>query len=80
MDAIALDDPAVYEMLARGESAGVFQFESAGMRHVLMRLKPRCLEDLTAVLSLYRPGPRSSIDLYLDIRSHPEKIAYAHPL
>ena len=80
MDAISLDDPAVYEMLSRGDTAGVFQFESAGMRHVLMRLKPRCLEDLTAVLSLYRPGPRSSIDLYLENRSHPEKIAYAHPL
>ena len=58
----------------------MFQFESAGMRHVLMRLKPTCLEDLTIALSLYRPGPRSSIDLYLENRRNPEKIVYAHPL
>lgn len=80
IDAIPLDDAAVYAMLSRGDTTGVFQFESAGMRHVLMRLKPTCLEDLTIALSLYRPGPRSSIDLYLENRRNPEKIVYAHPL
>ncbi len=79
-DNIPLDDPAVYAMLSKGDTTGVFQFESTGMRHVLMRLKPRCLEDLTIALSLYRPGPRSSIDLYLENRRHPEQIVYAHPL
>lgn len=79
-DNIPLDDPDVYAMLSKGDTTGVFQFESTGMRHVLMRLKPRCLEDLTIALSLYRPGPRSSIDLYLENRRHPEQIVYAHPL
>lgn len=80
IDHVTLDDPAVYAMMSRGDTAGVFQFESAGMRHVLMRMKPKNLEDLTAVLSLYRPGPRIFIDRYLENRRHPEKISYAHPL
>ena len=80
IDAIPLDDPAVYAMMAKGDTTGVFQFESAGMRRVLTRLQPQNLEDLTAVLSLYRPGPRASIDKYLENRRHPEKIQYAHPL
>ena len=80
IDAIPLDDPAVYAMMAKGDTTGVFQFESAGMRRVLTRLQPQNLEDLTAVLSLYRPGPRASIDKYLENRRHPEQIQYAHPL
>ena len=80
IDAIPLDDPDVYAMMAKGDTTGVFQFESAGMRRVLTRLQPRNLEDLTAVLSLYRPGPRASIDKYLENRRHPEQIQYAHPL
>lgn len=79
LDQIPLDDPKVYEMLSQGDTTGVFQFESAGMRRLLMRLQPRCLEDLTAVLALYRPGPMSSIDTYIDNRRHPEHITYAHP-
>lgn len=80
IDKIPLDDPEVYAMMSRGDTTGVFQFESTGMRHVLMRLHPTCLEDLTVALSLYRPGPRMSIDKYLENRRHPEKITYAHPL
>lgn len=80
VDSIPLDDKDVYRMMAAGETTGVFQFESAGMRRVLMQLQPENIEDLTAVLSLYRPGPRDSIPKYIENRHHPERITYAHPL
>lgn len=74
------DDPAVFEMLSRGDSIGVFQLESDGLRRVLTQMKPACISDLTAVISLYRPGPMESIPQFLENRRHPEKIHYAHPL
>lgn len=77
---IPLQDEAVYCMMANGNTLGVFQFESAGMRHVLQQMQPKNIEDLTAALSLYRPGPRDSIPQYLENRKHPEQIIYAHPL
>ena len=80
IDRIPTDDAAVYRMLAKGDTQGVFQFESAGMRQVLMRLKPVCMEDLIAVISLYRPGPMDSIPKYIANRHAPDKITYAHPL
>ncbi len=74
-------DPAVYKMLSSGGTCGVFQFESAGMTSVLARLKPRSIEDLTAAIALYRPGPMSSIPTYIANRhKDPEKIEYKHPL
>ncbi len=76
---IPLDAPAVYKMLSLGNSDGVFQFESAGMKRVLTQLKPDCFEDLIAVISLFRPGPMDSIPRYIENRHHPEKITYAHP-
>lgn len=73
-------DPAVYEMLSNGGTVGVFQFESAGMTSVLSRLKPRSIEDLTAALALYRPGPMNSIPTYIENRhKKPEEITYRHP-
>lgn len=80
IDDIPMEDPGVYKMLAQGESVGVFQFESEGMRRVLAQLQPENLEELTAVLSLYRPGPRDSIPKYLKNRQHPERVTYVHPL
>ncbi|MBQ5319420.1 MAG: DNA polymerase III subunit alpha [Oscillospiraceae bacterium] len=77
---IPLDDKAVYEMISQGYTSGVFQFESAGMRQVLMRLKPESIEDLIAVLSLYRPGPMDSIPRYIECRHNPEKVTYKHPI
>ena len=74
------DDKKVFEMISRGATDGVFQFESAGMKNVLTRLKPDCIEDLIAVLSLYRPGPMDSIPTYIDCRHHPSHIRYKHPL
>ena len=74
-------DPQVYKMLSSGGTCGVFQFESAGMTSVLSRLKPQSVEDLTAALSLYRPGPMASIPTYIANRhKKPEEIEYKHPL
>ncbi len=75
---IPLDALEVYKMLSQGNSDGVFQFESAGMKRVLTQLKPDCFEDLIAVISLFRPGPMDSIPRYIENRHHPESITYAH--
>jgi DNA polymerase-3 subunit alpha len=75
-----LDDKSVFDMLTSGKTEGVFQYESSGMRQVLMNEKPVSLEDLIAVISLYRPGPMESIPKYIENRHHPEKIKYLHPL
>ncbi len=77
---IPLDDSAVYKMLSQGNSDGVFQFESAGMKRVLTQLKPDHFEDLIAVISLFRPGPMESIPRYIENRHHPERVSYRHPL
>nr|WP_319488248.1 DNA polymerase III subunit alpha [uncultured Caproiciproducens sp.] len=77
---IPLDDKKVYTMLSTGATDGVFQFESAGMRSVIMQLRPEYIEDLIAVISLYRPGPMESIPRYVENRHSPEKVTYRHPL
>lgn len=74
------DDKAVFDMLSQGLSEGVFQFESAGMKSVLTQLKPETVEDLIAVISLYRPGPMDSIPRYIENRHHPHRVTYKHPL
>ena len=76
LDQIDVTDYNTYRMLSTGKTDGVFQFESAGMRSVLSRLKPESLEDLIAVISLYRPGPADSIDTYINNRHHPEQTTY----
>ena len=80
IDAIPTDDPAVYAMLTAGETEGVFQFESTGMRNVIMQLRPEYMEDLIAVISLYRPGPMESIPRYIANRHNVSKVTYRHPL
>jgi DNA polymerase-3 subunit alpha len=77
---IPLDDRDIYQMLSDGVTSGVFQFESSGMKQVLVNLKPESIEDLIAVISLYRPGPMDSIPKYIENRHHPERITYKHPL
>lgn len=79
-DSIRFDDQDVFNMLSKGYTDGVFQFESMGMRSVIMQLKPDSLEDLIAVISLYRPGPMDSIPRYIENRHHPERVTYKHPL
>ena len=80
VDAIPLTEKRVYDMLTRGQSDGVFQMESGGLKRVLMNLKPTSFEDLIAVISLYRPGPMESIPKYIYNRHHPAAVNYAHPL
>lgn len=77
---IPIDDKEVFSMLAKGKAAGVFQFESAGMRQVLSKLIPENIEDLIAVISLYRPGPMESIPKYIRNKHNPSKVTYKHPL
>ena len=73
------DDAETFAMLAAGKTEGVFQLESAGMTSVCTRLGPTSIEDITAVIALYRPGPMDSIPRFLDNSKHPEKIRYKHP-
>lgn len=80
IDNIPQNDKAVFKMLATGDTDGVFQFESNGMKSVLTRLKAENIEDLIAVISLYRPGPMDSIPKYIENRHNPQKVKYLHPL
>ncbi len=79
LEKIPLDDAKTYEMFSKGLTSGVFQCESNGIRSVLTRLKPRNLEDIVAVISLYRPGPMDSIDQYIENRHNPGCIHYKTP-
>ena len=79
LDHLPLDDPKVYALLARAETAGVFQLESAGMRNVLKELQPDRLSDITAVVALYRPGPMAQIPNYIAAKHGRKPIMYAHP-
>ncbi|MBR5134112.1 MAG: DNA polymerase III subunit alpha, partial [Clostridia bacterium] len=80
INAIDLDCKPVYEMFSKGDTVGVFQFESAGMKRVLSNLRPDHFEDLIAVISLYRPGPMDSIPRYIHNRHNPSHVRYDHPL
>ncbi len=74
------NDATVFEMFAKGNTEGVFQFEGQSIRNVLVKLRPNCFEDVLAVVSLFRPGPMSSIPTYIDRRHNPSHIEYKHPL
>ncbi len=74
------DDQKVYELISSGNTTAIFQIESNGFKSFLSRLKPNCLEDIIAAVSLYRPGPMDSIDKFIEFKHNPEKIVYAHPL
>ena len=79
LDKLKYNDPKVYELISSGDTDGIFQLESPGMRALMQRLRPRNLNDIAVGISLYRPGPMDSIPAYLDARSHPEKVSYMHP-
>ena len=76
---IDYDDPDTYAMLAKGETEGIFQLESTGMTQVLTGMRPKNLEDIIALISLYRPGPMDSIPTYLRNRKDPSKVSYKTP-
>lgn len=79
LDKIPYDDRATFELLSRGETAGVFQLESSGMRQVVMELKPDRLEDIIALVALYRPGPMARIPDYVAGKHGKRRITYLHP-
>ncbi len=76
---IPLEDEATFKLLSRGETTGVFQLESDGMRNVLKRLQPSRFEDIVAVNALYRPGPMENIPLYIDRKHGKASVTYPHP-
>ena len=76
---IPLDDPDTFKMISRGDTTGVFQLESAGMRDVLRGLKPDTFEDIIAVVALYRPGPMNNIPSYIRRKHGEEEADYLHP-
>jgi len=73
------DDPAVYEMIAAGNTMGVFQLESSGMTQFMKNLRPDCFEDIVAGISLYRPGPMDSIPTYIENKKNPGNVKYVDP-
>jgi DNA polymerase III subunit alpha len=82
IDEIAMDDPATYKLLARGELEGIFQLESSGMRQIVRDLKPSGIEDISSVLALYRPGPLDAglIPKFINRKHGREKIEYEHDI
>ena len=80
LDRLPFTDEKVYQMIASGDTDGVFQLESGGMRQFLQQLKPDCFEDLIAGISLYRPGPMEQIPRYVKGKHNPGSVVYPHPL
>lgn len=80
IQSIPLGDAPAYEMLGEGKTMGVFQLESSGITDVVARLRPASIEDVTAIVALYRPRPMQSIPRYIENHCHPENISYKHPL
>jgi len=77
---IPLDDARTYELLGRGETVGVFQLESAGMRRYLQELRPTSIQDIMAMVALYRPGPMANIPAYIRRKHGLEPVTYLHPV
>ena len=74
------DDAGTFAMLAEGKTQGIFQLESAGMTGVCVNMKASSIEDITAIVALYRPGPMDSIPKFIECKMHPEKVTYKTPL
>jgi DNA polymerase-3 subunit alpha len=79
MAALPLDDPATYELMGAAQTVGVFQFEGQGMRDALRQLRPNCIEDVTAIGALYRPGPMDNIPAFIDCKFGRKPIDTLHP-
>lgn len=79
LDNIPLDDLNTFELLSQGDTAGVFQLESSGMRNILKELKPNKFEDIIAVVALYRPGPMEQIPTFIESKHGRKPIEYLHP-
>lgn len=79
LEDIPEDDKETFEMISRGQTSGVFQMESTGMTGVCVGLKPQNIEDITAIIALYRPGPMDSIPRFIACKQNPKLITYKHP-
>jgi DNA polymerase-3 subunit alpha len=79
MLALNMEDPKVFEVFAAGDTTGIFQFESDGMRKYLIDLKPNTFEDIVVMVSLYRPGPLQYIPTYIDRKHGREELKFPHP-
>ncbi|MCU0856816.1 MAG: DNA polymerase III subunit alpha [Pontiellaceae bacterium] len=77
---LPLDDKKTFDLFCKGNTAGVFQLESPGMRDTLRQVRPDCIEDVIAILALYRPGPMQFIPLYIKRKHGHEKVQYDHPV
>ena len=80
LDRIPLDDATTFALLASGETTGIFQLESAGMRRYIRELRPTSVYDLAAMVALYRPGPMDNIPAYIRREHGQEAVTYLHPL
>lgn len=76
---IPLDDKKTFELIQNVDTMGVFQLESEGMKNLIRKMKPINFEEIAATIALFRPGPMENIPLYLENRSHPDKVDYLHP-
>ena len=79
LSVLALNDPAVYTLISSGETTGIFQMESAGMRRLARDLKPTKFTDISAMVALFRPGPMEWIPTFIEAKENPRKIKYLHP-
>ncbi|NMB95312.1 MAG: DNA polymerase III subunit alpha, partial [Clostridiaceae bacterium] len=79
-DNMILDDANIYKMISEGKTTGLFQLESSGMTQFMKELKPSCIEDIIAGISLYRPGPMDQIPRYIKNKNNPDMVKYDHPL
>ncbi len=79
LSGLALDDKKVFDMISRGETTGVFQMESAGMRRLAKQMKPNLFSDIVALIALYRPGPMALIPDFVKGKLEPETVKYLHP-
>ena len=77
---IPLDDQLVYNIFASADTEGIFQYESSGMKNVMLKLKPNCFSDLVASVALFRPGPMQNIDSFIKRKEGKERIDYLHPV
>jgi len=80
IEKISFEDQKVFDLLSSGKTVGLFQVESAGMREALVQMKPNHIEDIIALVALYRPGPMSNIPLFNDCKNGKQKPDYLHPL
>ena len=79
IEKIPLDDKKTYELISKGNTLGLFQLESAGMRQMLQNLRPECIDDIIAAIALYRPGPMDSIPRFIECKHDPSKVVYDIP-